>query len=734
MTRWASIVVSRRWWVLVIAVVIVTISGAWGIGVFDKLSQGGLFDPNSDSTEVARIVEDNFGSESPDIIAIYAPPAGRTVADIGPEVTAVLDRFATEVPTQSVTSYWTANPPSKQLLLATDGTKAAAAITLEPNSNITVSSFNDLLPKLEVDGVEAEFAGASVVGVAFSTRLQDDLVRAEAIALPITLVLLVFIFGGLVAAAVPVFVGALAVFSALATLHLLTVFTEVSSFALNITSLIGLGLAIDYGLFIVSRFREELESGSEPAEATRRTVLTAGRTVMFSALLLVCAFAGMLVFPQSVIRSLGFGAIAAVVSAALLSLTAVPALLAILGHRINSLTWREGAAQRGEARARRFWGGVVTRVMRRPATVAVTIVIGLLILATPLFRTTLGEVTYTALPANDPARVASETLSTEFPSTGEGAVLILRGTNGTPPTPTDTRAVLSAAGKVDGITQAVVFASKSEVMAIQAVYAEGVRGDRASKAVAALRAIPAPAGTTLLVGGNQATVDDNNDAIVRWLPVMLTIMVVSTLVLLFLAFGSVVLPVKAVAMAGLSLTATFGVMTWVFQEGHGIGLFGVSPAPLEATFVVLIVAVVFGLSTDYEVFLMSRMVEARAAGATTEEAVQFGIERTGRVVTAAALLLIVVTGAFTISGLSVMRFLGAGMILALIIDATIIRMLLVPSLVKLMGEANWWAPAWMKRIHARVGIGHGHEVRDRTADARPDANRFGASPGRHRRR
>ena len=208
------------------------------------------------------------------------------------------------------------------------------------------------------------------------------------------------------------------------------------------------------------------------------------------------------------------------------------------------------------------------------------------------------------------------------------------------------------------------------------------------------------------MGGAAALVLDGNNAIVSWLPVMLTIMVVSTLILLFLAFGSVVLPIKAVAMAGLSMAATFGALTFIFQEGHGAGLLGVTPAPLEATFVVLILAVVFGLSTDYEVFLMSRMVEARTAGATTEEAVLIGAQRTGRIVTAAALILIIVTGAFSMSGLSIMRFLGVGMILALIIDATIIRMLLVPSLVKLMGEANWWAPAWMKKVHEKVGIGH----------------------------
>lgn len=706
MTRWASLVVTRKWWVLVLAVLAVTVSGVWGTGVFSKLSQGGFVDPGSESAEVARIVEENLGPQTPDIIAIYTPPEGKTLEDIGPAVTANLAEFSSEVPTHSVTSYWTADAATKQMMLSEDGTMASAAITVDPDADINIANFNDLLPKLEVDGVDVQFAGNSVVGVAFNSQLQNDLVLAESIALPITLVMLVFIFGGLVAAAVPVFVGLLSIFSALATLRVLTLFTDVSSFAINVASLLGLGLAIDYGLFVVGRFREELDSGASPLEATRRTVLTAGRTVLFSGLLLICAFSGMLVFPHDVIKSLGFGAIAAVASAAILSLTAVPALLAILGHRINALSWRKDAAKRGEERARRFWGSVVTKVMGRPVAVAVIIVIGLLVLAAPLTKATFGGLTYTALPEGNPARIATETLVDDFPTTGNGATVIVRGTDGTPPTAANGSAVAAAAQQIEGVGRATMVGSTGKLTAVQVTYSEGADNDRESDVVASLRALDPPEGTEILVGGGQATVDDSNAAIVTWLPVMMAIMVISTLILLFLAFGSVVLPIKAVLMAGLSLATTFGVLTWVFQLGHGAELLGVSPAPLEPTFVVLILAVVFGLSTDYEVFLMSRMVEARSEGASTEEAVKFGAERTGRIVTAAAMLLVIVTGAFAISGLSIMRFLGVGMIVALIVDATVVRMLLVPSLVKLMGEANWWAPRWMKRVHKKVGIGH----------------------------
>ncbi|WP_072806638.1 MMPL family transporter [Rhodococcoides yunnanense] len=709
MTRWASFVVSRKRWVLTIAVVLVALSGVWGLGVFGKLSEGGFVDPGSEAAQVSSLVQ-GLGQQTPDIVAIYTAPDGKTIDDIAPDVAAVLDDFESTYNVENVTSYWTADTATKQFLVSKDGTKALATVTLGPNSGVTFATFGDLPPQLEVPGVTSQFAGGSVVGVSFSTTLQNDLVRSEAIAIPITLILLIVIFGGVVAAAVPVFVGILSVVSALAILRALTTVTEVSSFSINVASLLGLGLAIDYGLFIVSRYREEMRAGRTPSDAAVRTVLTAGRTVVFSGLLLICAFAGMLVFPQPVIKSLGFGAMAAVAGAAILSLTAVPALLAILGPRINSWTWSKSASDRGEARAQKFWGGVVTRVMRKPGIVAVVIVAGLLVLSAPILKVTLGEVDYTALPKDDPARVAVETLADEFESTGEGAVVVLRGTDGTKPQGAPIADVTRQAQAVDGIARVEFTGSAEDFVVLQATYGEPAEGstevDSTSAAVAGLRAMTPPDGTEILVGGGRALVDDGNAAVAKWLPVMIAIMVISTLILLFLAFGSIVLPVKAVLMAGLSLGATFGVLTWVFQEGHGADFLGVTPAPLEATFVVLILAVVFGLSTDYEVFLMSRMVEARATGATTEEAVVIGAQRTGRIVTAAALILIVVTGAFTISDLSIMRFLGLGMILALIVDATIIRMLLVPSLVKLMGEANWWAPAWMKKVHEKVGIGH----------------------------
>lgn len=707
MNRWAQVVVTRSRWVLTIVLLAVLVAGAWGVGVFGKLSGMGYYDPNSEAVQVEQLIYDTFGPQAADIIAIYEAPEGRTVDDIRPDVEATLDRFYEAVPAETVNTYWTAPPPMNQLLLSTDQRSVAVSITLGTGASSTTLTFEEALELLEAPGIETQLAGNTVVAVEFTDTLERDLIKAEAIAIPITLVLLVFIFGGVVAAAVPVFVGVLAIFSSLATLRLLSTITEVSSYALNITSLIGLGLAIDYGLFIVSRYREELAAGSEVHAAVKRTMTTAGHTVLFSAALLICAFAGMLVFPQTVLKSLGLGAMTAVLGAAVLSLTAVPAVLTLLGHRINSWTWDKEVSTRSEARARRFWGKVVRGVVRRPAVIAVTITAGLLVVASPVVEAGFGEIEYTALPEDSEARAATQTLLDEFPSTGNGATVVLRGDDGAAPDNEAVRDVSRQIVAIDGISQTVTVGQEADIVVLQALYAQGIDGtERASEITDELRALQEPPGTDVLVGGSRALVDDANGSVARSLPWMIVIMVVSTLLLLFLAFGSIALPVKAVLMAGLSLAATFGILTWVFQLGYGTSFLDVVPAEMEPTFVVLIVAVVFGLSTDYEVFLMSRMMEARAAGATTVEAVEYGISRTGRVVTAAALLLIVVTGAFTISGLSIMKFLGVGMIIALIIDATIVRMLLVPSLVKLMGEANWWAPAWMKRIHAKVGLGH----------------------------
>lgn len=729
MTRWAAFLLARRWLVLIVTVTALVLGGAWGLGVFPHLRFEGFLDDGSEAAHVTHQVEEHLGRREPDIVAIYTAPPGQSIDDIGPEVAghlAALDRTRVE----RVDTYWTVPVVEKPYLRSADGTRALVTVTLQHSGSGDRPPYHDLLSVLQVPGVDTQLTGKTVVDDSFNTQLKTDLVVAESVSLPLTLILLVMIFGGLTAAAVPVLVAALSVLSALGTLRLLTMFTAVNAFALNVTSLLCLGLAIDYGLFIVSRFREELRSGASPNDAVRRTVLTAGRTVCFSALLLVCAFAGMLVFPQEVIRSLGLGAISAALSAALLSLTAVPAALAVLGARINSLTWRRGAVERGEVRAHRFWGAVADRVMRHPLRVAVPITLVLVVFAAPVLLTRFGSISYTSLPPGNPVRAATEQLVQEFRSPGGDITVLVHGTAGSPPPLHASLGFVAQADAVDGVTGAQPIATTSDFTVISAAVTDRSDVERANAAVAALRELAPPAGTRIEVGGPFALEADNNHAITEALPTMIAVMVGATLLLLFLAFGTVVLPVKAVAMAGLSLGATFGLLTWIFQEGHGAGLIGVAPEPVQPTLVVLILAVVFGLSTDYEIFLMSRMVEAHAAGASTETAVHTGTALTGRVVTCAALILGTVTAAFALSPMTIMRFIGLGMIFALVIDATLVRMLLVPSLIKLMGDANWWAPAPLARLHRRImhGWSEGRGPRHRATAG----GRSTPAAGRHR--
>lgn len=478
---------------------------------------------------------------------------------------------------------------------------------------------------------------------------------------------------------------------------------DVNNFAINVATLLGLGLAIDYGLFAVGRFREELAEGRGTAEAVRRTVATAGRTIAFSATLLVIALAGLLVFPLDFLRSMAYGGMAAVAIAAIVSLTLLPALLGILGPRVDkfSLPWRRKTS--GDSRWLVRLGGAV---MRRPLVFALPIVAVLAVLALPFSSVSFGAVTEKQLPRSDSTRHAFETINANFPAVGNNtAEIVLRGR-------ADHGAIAQFVAKISqvpGVTRAAVAGAKDDVVLVRAQLSGVPLGDTTRDAVESLRGLSPPSGGSVLVGGLTAKVMDANQSVVDNMPVMIGILVVATLVLMFLAFGSVALPIKAVVMSALSLSATYGVLVWVFQFGHGAGLLNVTPEPLHVGMFVLIGAVVVGLSTDYETFLLSRMIEARHSGMSTPDAVRTGLVRTGRMINAAALLLILVTGAFALSELSMMRFVGVGMIVALVLDATVVRMMLVPAVMRLLGDAAWWAPGPLRRLHQRAGMG---EVRD----------------------
>ncbi|MFB7722342.1 MMPL family transporter [Nocardia sp. NPDC056100] len=699
MTAWARVVVARPKTVLAVAVLFALACGLFATGLAQKVSAAGYSDPGSESSAVDQWVHDQLGPQNPDIVAIYTAPEGQTLADIGPRVLDAIKKVDPALLDRPVESYW--NSSRSQYMRSADGRSAVAVVFASGDENHRIAVYPEVAEALTVPGVETRMSGYSALAQTISDQSRHDLIVAESISIPLTALVLVLVFGGVVAASLPVIVGSLAVIGALGAVGIIAQFTEVSVFAMNVVSLLGLGLAIDYGLFVVSRFREELARGGSTEAAVTRALDTAGRTVLFSAVLLMCAFAGTFVFPQAVLRSLGFGSIAAVGLAALLSITALPAALALLGPRIGKWSWRADAFERSEERAQRFWGRVVTAVMRRPGAVAIAVGALLLVLAAPLTGVRLGDIDHTALPAGNATRATVDELAARFPAANSGATVLVRESDGGAPTSTAVTTALRELGAVPGVKQVLQLDTKDNTAILHAVLTAPDRSPAAQEIVHDLRDVRID-GVTLEVGGQSAATADSVTAVLHNLPLMLIVMVLATLLMLGLAFRSLVLPLKAVIMAFLSLAATFGILTWIFDKGHLAGLLGVSVGPVSASMMVLIIAVVFGLSTDYEVFLLSRMVEAHEAGADTEEAVRTGTVQTARVITAAAALLVLITGAFTLSPLTPMRFLGLGMVIALIIDATLVRMLLVPALVKLMGPANWWTPFRPRQIAATV--------------------------------
>ncbi|HEX3784400.1 MAG TPA: MMPL family transporter [Pseudonocardiaceae bacterium] len=684
------------------------LSGAWGAGVFGTLSQGGYDDPNSQSAQVADLLSGRLRQPAGDVVVVYTAPAGRTVDDpaLASAARATLHRLPADAVRGEV-SYW--DNHSARLATA-DRRHAIASITLNATTaSQQQSAYTSIENELAVPGLTSQIGGTVATSAAISAESSSDLELAEAVSLPITLILLLVIFGGVVAAALPVLVGGLAIIGSLGVLRLISLAVDVNSFAVNVVSLLGLGLAIDYGLFTVGRFREELAAGASTPAAVKATVATSGRTVVFSATLLVIALSGLLIFPLGFLRSLAYGGMCAVAIAALISVTLLPAVLGLLGPRVERLSvpWRRRGSTASVAAptSGRILRVLAEAVLRKPLRFAVPIVAILLALAAPFLSIRFGAADEKQLPPGSPVRQVAETITQYFPASSDnGAQILFRGPQGTAPTGAEVRQLEKAVRVVPGVTAVAPAGADRDLVLLDATLAGDPLGDTAEDAVTAIRRLPLPTGAQVLVGGFTASVVDSTHSVVSRVPLMIGILVAATLILMFLAFGSVLLPVKAVLMSALSLSATFGVLVAIFQLGHGAGLLDVTPQPVQPGMIVLIGAVVFGLSTDYETFLLSRMVEARASGMSTTDSVRAGLLRTGRMISSAALLLIVVTGAFGLSQLQTMRFLGVGMIVALLLDATVVRMLLVPAVLRLLGDAAWWAPAALRRLQRRVGL------------------------------
>lgn len=535
-------------------------------------------------------------------------------------------------------------------------------------------------------------------------QVEKDLKRAEIMVFPLLLMLSLLFFRSLVAALLPLMVGALAIVGTFLALRLATEVGTISFFALNLTTGLGLGLAIDYSLFIVSRYREEIAMSGPGLPALRRTMATAGRSVLFSALTVAASMAALLIFPQRFLYSMGLGGVVVSLLAATVALTVLPAVLTLLGARVNSLApkfLQRRASREASAPEDGFWYRLSRFVMAHPAPIAVIATLTLLLVAVPALRVTFVAIDAGVLPRGDSSRVVEETLARDFPGgDAETIRVVVEG---------DRASARATAAEVEGVREVAAVAPPRQfgegLSLIEAQSKGGYTTPVTKRAVEAIRDLPAPPGAEVKVSGGTASFTDFQQSLLDHLPYAAAIIVAATLIVLFLMTGSVVLPVKSLLMNVLNLGAVFGLLVLIFQDGNLAGpLAFESAGGIDQSTPILILAIAFGLSTDYAVFLLSRIKEARDSGYSDAECVPVGLERTGRIVTAAALLFALAVGAFASSEIVVIKEFGVGTALAVLIDATIIRALLVPSLMKLLGRRNWWAPGPLRRLHDRWGV------------------------------
>ncbi|MBL1076956.1 MMPL family transporter [Nocardia sp. 2] len=691
--RWGRFIHRNRYLVFALFALAVLGSGFYGRDLNDHLTQEGWFDESSESVAASKLADSTFGRDTDsDLIVVYSAPEGSSFDDeqVSDAVAADLNRLRDKYSDRilKVDSYWDGAlmgqfaTPDRLHAFASIGLRGDGGTDTVNNYMAIKDEFGAGAPGSGPGGTTVQLAGMQPVVEGINTGMQNDIVRAELIALPIVAILLYFVFGGVIGALLPVLIGGMTILGTQGIMRMLTNHLEVNVFASAVVTLVSLGLAIDYGLFAVTRFREELAAGRGVEEATARTVATAGRTVLFSAAIIAVSLGALFIYPNGVLRSVPLGGISSVLLAAVLSVTALPAVLSIVGRRIDLFGWHRLASIRtAEQIDSGFFSRLAVFAMRKPWLVIVPIVAGLLLLIVPFRNIEFGGLSERYLAADNPARVAQQDFDRWFPSfRTEPLKLVVTDANAQQLSDIRFEAMRSTAGFMTGPFDPVAPTTDGVT-----VLASGLIDKRDADAVIAqLRAIPDPPGVRVMVAGVPALERDSIQGLIKGLPLLVAILIAAALALMYAAFRSIVLAVKAVVMSALSLGATLGILTWIFVEGHGAGLFDFTPGPLMFAVLVLIVTVLFGLSTDYEVFLQSRMAEARADGAPPQEAIRYGIAHTGGVITSAALILIVVTGAFGFSDLVLMKYIAYGMIAALVLDATVIRMLLTPAVLKLV--------------------------------------------------
>jgi len=665
-----------RHWILLAALFFSVAAGVVGSGVADHLRTGGWYAPGAESGRVEEVLARDFGVGMPNFVVVARAPDSVDAADAREAGSRLTDRLRMTPGVSNVDSYWTTASPG---LRSRDGRSALIRAHVTGDLPDLPGSQGPL--RLLVGGEEQTIRE-------ITRQSEEDLRSAESTALPVTVLLLLFVFGGVVAAGAPVVVGAVAVAGTLAILRVLSSITDVSVFALNVTTALGFALAVDYSLFIVSRYQEELQAGRTVSEAVRRSLRTAGRTVLVSALTVLVSLTGLLVFPLFFLRSLAYAGMAVVALATISALVVLPAALLVVGRRINSLDvfarWR-----RTEPSS--WWDRLARGVMRRPIAVAVPVTLVLVALALPFGSVTFALGDDRVLPTTAPAHQAMEAVRSEFPGGDRtGLTVVLPG-------------LVAGPDRDDYVRRLGALADVRTHTGAAGTWLS-LTGQGETELVRQVRAVPAP--VLVLVGGRAAEVADTKQLIGERLPWAIGIVVAATLILLFLFTRSIFLPVKALLLNLLSLSVPFGAIVYVFQHGHLqwlVGDFTVT-GTTNLMMPILMFCIAFGLSMDYEVLLLSRIVEEHANGRDVVDATAAGLQHTGRLFTASAALVATVLGSLVTSGLTVLKLLGFGLMLAVLVDATLVRCLLVPAIMKLAGRVNWWCPAWLRPGRQQIGL------------------------------
>jgi len=698
---------------------LVGLSAIGGLQVFPALQSSGYNDPNSESTRAFTILKEDFGDHPAELAIIL--DFHQSVDDPNSESTTndIVDRIEALEGIDKVDTYYSMGRLDS--LKSADGEAAYAFVTYTDTTAAGRSAVTKLIETelgSQIDGVDVYYTGVAAMAVALNESIAQDLSVAESIAIPLSLILLIFVFGSVVAAGLPLIVGGLGILGSFFFIWLATLSTDVSVFALNLLTGMGLGLGIDYSLLIVNRFREERAAGRDVNDAVTTTMATAGRTVLFSGLTVAVVTASMIVFPQYFLRSFAYAGIAVVGMAVASALIALPAVLTLLGDRVNA--WRVIRTTK-RSTDNGAWASLSRFVMKHAVLVLVVTLAALGGLIALGSSAKFGLVDERILPATAPIAVASEIQRDRFDGQEAKPVsIIIEGASQSElasyveelSTVDHIVRVQSSLGiTVDGATDpraASMFAEydNGDAQRIIAIHDVEARSSDGVALTEQVRAIDPP--FTVLVGGIAADYADSLNGIAEKLPWVIAWIAISTFILLFLFTGSVVLPIKAVLLNLVSLLATLGLLTWVFLDGNLRELLGgfTLTGSIDASMFILIAVVTFGLSMDYELFLLSRIKEQHELGMNTTDSVAIGLQRSGRIITAAALVLAANFLPFVTSGVSTVKMLGLGIAFAILLDATVVRALLVPALMKLFGDANWWAPKWMKKIADKAGLSH----------------------------